>query len=72
MTQAAYYSAKLTYLNAVKAAKTTDSDKVIADLHKAKIDDMFTFNGKIRADGPSAKLLSFNRVGSLPSKGGKT
>ena len=51
MTQAAYYSATLTYLNAVKAAKTTNSDKVMAELHKAKIDDMFTSNGKIRADG---------------------
>jgi branched-chain amino acid transport system substrate-binding protein len=51
MTQAAYYSATLTYLNAVKAAKTTDSNTVMAELHKAKIDDMFTSNGKIRADG---------------------
>ncbi|MDA9522058.1 ABC transporter permease [Bradyrhizobium sp. CCBAU 11434] len=51
MTQAAYYSATLTYLNAVKAAKTIDADKVMAELHKAKIDDMFTSNGKIRADG---------------------
>jgi branched-chain amino acid transport system substrate-binding protein len=51
MTQAAYYSATLTYLNAVKAAKTTDSDKVMAELHKAKIDDMFTSNGTIRPDG---------------------
>lgn len=51
MTQAAYYSATMTYLNAVKAAKTTDSDKVMAELHKAKIDDMFTSNGTIRPDG---------------------
>jgi branched-chain amino acid transport system substrate-binding protein len=51
MTQAAYYSATLTYLNAVKAAKTTDVDKVMAELHRAKIDDMFTSNGRIRADG---------------------
>lgn len=51
MNQAAYYSATLTYLNAVKAAKTTDSDKVMAELHKMKIDDMFTSNGKIRTDG---------------------
>ena len=51
MNQAAYYSATLTYLNAVKAAKTTDSNKVMAELHKAKIDDMFTSNGKIRPDG---------------------
>jgi len=51
MTQAAYYSATLTYLNAVKAAGTTDSDKVMAELHKAKIDDMFTSDGWIRPDG---------------------
>ncbi len=49
--QAAYYSATLTYLNAVKAAGTTDPDKVMAELRKAKIDDMFTSNGTIRADG---------------------
>ena len=49
--QAAYYSATMTYLNAVKAAGTTDSDKVLAELHKAKIDDMFTSDGFIRPDG---------------------
>ena len=51
MTQAAYYSATLTYLNAVKTANSVDPDKVMAELHKTKIDDMFTPNGKIRADG---------------------
>ena len=51
MNQAAYYSATMTYLNAVKAANSTDPDKVMAELHKVKIDDMFTANGKIRADG---------------------
>src|SRR6202167_3728223 len=51
MNQAAYYSATLTYLNAVKAAGTTDPDKVMEQLHKTKIDDMFTDNGTIRADG---------------------
>ncbi len=49
--QAAIYSATMTYLNAVKAAGSTDPDKVMAELHKAKIDDMFTSNGVIRADG---------------------
>ncbi len=49
--QAAVYSATLTYLNAVKAAGATDADKVMAELHKAKIDDIFTANGVIRADG---------------------
>ena len=51
MTQAAYYSAVLTYLNAVKAANSTDASKVMAELHKMKIDDMFTSNGHIRPDG---------------------
>jgi branched-chain amino acid transport system substrate-binding protein len=41
----------MTYLNAVKAAGTTDSDKVMAQLKSMKIDDMFTSSGKIRADG---------------------
>ena len=51
MNQAAYYSATLAYLNAVKAAGTTESDKVMEQLRKMKIDDMFTDNGHIRADG---------------------
>jgi branched-chain amino acid transport system substrate-binding protein len=41
----------MTYLNAVKAVNSTDADKVMAQLHKMKIDDMFTSDGKIRADG---------------------
>ena len=51
MNQAAYYSATLTYLNAVKEAGTTDSDKVMEKLHGAKVNDMFTDDGVIRADG---------------------
>jgi branched-chain amino acid transport system substrate-binding protein len=39
--QAAYYSATLTYLKAVKAVGTTDSDKVMAELKRTKINDMF-------------------------------
>jgi branched-chain amino acid transport system substrate-binding protein len=42
MTQAAYYSATLTYLNAVKAANSTNTDKVMAELHKMKIDESRT------------------------------
>jgi branched-chain amino acid transport system substrate-binding protein len=49
--QAAYYSATMTYLNAVKAANSTDPDKVMAELRQSKIDDLFTSNGIIRADG---------------------
>src|SRR5271163_3346912 len=49
--QAAYYSATLTYLNAVKAAGATDADKVMDELRKTKVDDMFTSDGVIRPDG---------------------
>ena len=48
--QAGDYSATLTYLKAVEAAKSTDSDKVMAELKSMKIDDMFA-QGYIRADG---------------------
>jgi len=51
MDHAGVYSAMLTWLNAVKAAGTTDADKVMAQLKKAKINDLFTKNGYIRADG---------------------
>jgi branched-chain amino acid transport system substrate-binding protein len=51
MDQIAAYSATLQYLKVVKAAGSTDSDKVMAELHKTKINDVFTKNGYIRADG---------------------
>ena len=51
MDQAGYYSATLTYLKAVKAVGTTDSDKVMTELKRAKIDDVFVKGGYIRADG---------------------
>jgi branched-chain amino acid transport system substrate-binding protein len=51
MNQAGYYSATMTYLKAVKAAGTTDADKVMAELKKTKISDMFTKSGYVRADG---------------------
>ena len=51
MDHAGAYSATLTYLNAVKAAGTTDSAKVMAQLKKMKINDMFAKGGYIRKDG---------------------
>jgi branched-chain amino acid transport system substrate-binding protein len=51
MDQAGAYSAVLTYLKAVKAAGTTDPDKVMAQLKSSKIDDVFAHGGYIRADG---------------------
>ncbi len=51
MLQAADYSAATTYLNTVKALGTDDSEKVMAQLKKTKINDMFTKGGEIRPDG---------------------
>jgi branched-chain amino acid transport system substrate-binding protein len=51
MDHAGAYSATLTYLKAVKSAGTTDADKVMAQLKKDKINDMFAKGGYIRADG---------------------
>src|SRR5262249_9887686 len=49
--QAAYYSATLTYLRAVKAAGTTDADRVMAARKKRRVKDMFVKGGYIRTDG---------------------
>jgi branched-chain amino acid transport system substrate-binding protein len=51
MDQAGVYSATLTYLKAVRAAGTTDPDKVMVQLKKARINDMFAKDGYIRTDG---------------------
>jgi branched-chain amino acid transport system substrate-binding protein len=48
--QAADYSATMHYLNAVKAVGSTDPDKVMAQLHKQKIDDFYA-KGYVREDG---------------------
>jgi branched-chain amino acid transport system substrate-binding protein len=50
-TQAADYSATMTYLNAVKAGATDDPDKVLAGMRQARINDMFAKDGYIRPDG---------------------
>ncbi|KPU87995.1 ABC transporter permease [Variovorax paradoxus] len=48
--QAADYSATMTYLKAVQAAKTTDADKVMEQIKKMPIDDFYA-KGTVRADG---------------------
>lgn len=49
--QAGDYSSMLSYLKAVKAAGTDDPDKVMTELRKMKINDMFAKGGYIRKDG---------------------
>ena len=48
--QAADYSATMTYLKAVQAAKTTDADTVMAQIKKTPIDDFYA-KGFVREDG---------------------
>jgi len=48
--QAADYSATMTYLKAVQAAKTIDADTVMAQIKKTPIDDFYA-KGYVRADG---------------------
>jgi branched-chain amino acid transport system substrate-binding protein len=49
--QAGVYSSVLHYLQAVKAAGTTDSAAVMKVMKDTPINDMFAKNGKIREDG---------------------
>ena len=51
MVQAGAYSATLHYLNAVKAVGTDDAEAVAAQMKKTPINDFYTHNGQIRADG---------------------
>jgi branched-chain amino acid transport system substrate-binding protein len=49
--QAADYSATQFYLGAIKAAGTDDGDKVMTQMRKSKINDMYAKGGWIREDG---------------------
>jgi branched-chain amino acid transport system substrate-binding protein len=60
--QAGVYSAVTTYLKAVKTAGTDNSDKVMAELKKAKINDLFVKNGYIRQDGRMIKEMYLMQV----------
>ena len=45
------YSAALNWLQAVKATGSDDTDKVLAQLKSAKVNDVFAKDGYLRADG---------------------
>jgi branched-chain amino acid transport system substrate-binding protein len=49
--QAADYSVAQFYLNAVKAVNSDDADKVLAQMRKTKVNDMYAKGGYIREDG---------------------
>jgi branched-chain amino acid transport system substrate-binding protein len=49
--QAGDYSVAMNYLQAIKATGTDDADKVLAQMKKTKINDIFAKGGFIRDDG---------------------
>jgi branched-chain amino acid transport system substrate-binding protein len=49
--QAGVYSSVLHYLRATKMAGSTDASKVAGIMRDTQVNDMFTKNGKVRADG---------------------
>ena len=51
MAQAGTYGAVLHYLKAVQAAGTDDGPAVVTKMKELPIDDFFTKNGSVRADG---------------------
>jgi branched-chain amino acid transport system substrate-binding protein len=57
----------MTYLTAVKAAGTDDSEKVLGQLRSMKINDMFATDGYIRPDGRMVHAMYLARVKS-PAK----
>ena len=64
MVHAAAYSAVLTYLKAVQAAGTDDSDTVMAQMKKMPINDLYAHNAYIRPDGLLIHDLSMFQVKS--------
>jgi len=51
MVHAGDYSATMHYLNAIKAAGTDDTTKVMEKMRATPVNDFFAKNGKIRVDG---------------------
>ncbi len=51
MVHAGDYSATMHYLNAIKAAGTDDTAKVMEKMRATPVNDFFAKNGKIRVDG---------------------
>ncbi|GGH63347.1 ABC transporter substrate-binding protein [Frigidibacter albus] len=51
MVHAGTYSAVLSYLKAIEAAGTDETEAVAAKLHELPVDDVFTHTGKVAANG---------------------
>jgi len=62
MLQAGVYGSVLHYLKAIKAAGTDDPDKVAAAMRAMPINDAFTHDAHIRADGHVMREMYLARV----------
>ena len=60
--QAADYSVTRFYLDAVKAAHTDDGDKVMEQMRKSKVNDMYAKGGYVRPDGRMVHDMLLLRV----------
>ncbi len=60
--QAADYSVTRFYLNAVKAAHTDDGDKVMEQMRKSTVNDMYAKGGYVRPDGRMVHDMLLLRV----------
>jgi branched-chain amino acid transport system substrate-binding protein len=70
IVQAGVYSSVVHYLKSVAAAGTDDGTKVAAKMHELPVNDAFTHNVKIRADGRVLRDLYVTEVKSpAESKG---
>jgi branched-chain amino acid transport system substrate-binding protein len=70
IVQAGVYSSVVHYLKSVAAAGTDDGTKVAAKMHELAVNDAFTHNAKIRADGRLLRDLYVTEVKSpAESKG---
>jgi branched-chain amino acid transport system substrate-binding protein len=60
--QAASYSGVLNYLKAIESVGTDDADTVLAKLKETTINDVFSTNGHIRADGLMSHDMYLSRI----------
>ena len=68
--QAASYSAAFHYLSAVKQLGSDQAEDVMAQMRKAKINDMYTQNGTIREDGRMVHDLRLMEIKSAAASKG--
>jgi branched-chain amino acid transport system substrate-binding protein len=71
MAQAGTYGAVLHYLKAVQAAGTDDGPTVVAKMKQLPINDFFTKNGTVRADGRVIRTMYLFQVKTPAESKGK-